>query len=151
MIENMLDKKELPVYGDGKNIRDWLYVEDHNAAVWLIMNRGITGESYNIGGENEWGNIRLVNVLCEITAGETGKPKDYYKRLITFVKDRPGHDRRYAINCDKIKKDLGWHQSLDFRDGLKKTVKWYLGNRDWVNSVKSGEYRAWIDSNYTKR
>ena len=151
MIENMLNGKELPVYGDGKNIRDWLYVEDHNDAVWLIMKKGRTGESYNIGGENEWENIRLVNVLCEIAAGEIGKPKDYYKRLITFIKDRPGHDRRYAINCDKIKKELGWHQSYRFKEGLRKTVKWYLDNRDWVKSVKTGEYKNWIESNYAKR
>jgi len=104
MILNMLDEKPLPVYGDGKNIRDWLYVEDHCSGIWAVLNRGKTGEKYNIGGENEWHNIDLVNKLCEIVAEKLGKPKDYFKRLITFVQDRPGHDRRYAINCDKIKK-----------------------------------------------
>jgi len=147
----MLNDKELPVYGDGKNIRGWLYVEDHNSAVWLIMNREKTGEFYNIGGENEWENIRLVNTLCEVAAGETDKPADYYRKFITFVKDRPGHDRRYAINSDKIKKELGWKQTVYFRDGLRKTVQWYLNNRDWVESVKTGEYRNWIESNYAKR
>jgi dTDP-glucose 4,6-dehydratase len=151
IIENILHQKELPVYGDGKNIRDWLYVEDHNSAVWEIVNHGRTGESYNIGGENEWENIHLVNRLCEILAEEQGKNKEEYKKLITFVKDRPGHDRRYAINCDKLKTELGWKQSLDFDKGLKETVKWYMENREWVNNVQSGEYKKWIKTNYKNR
>ncbi|MCL1947736.1 MAG: dTDP-glucose 4,6-dehydratase, partial [Chitinivibrionia bacterium] len=151
MIENMLEEKPLPVYGDGKNIRDWLFVEDHNSAVWTIMNNGKTGESYNIGGENEWENIKLTNVLCEIVAQVSGKDKDYYKKSITFVKDRPGHDRRYAIDCSKIKKELGWKQDYSFGEGLKKTVEWYLNNRQWVKNVKTGEYKNWIEKNYGKR
>jgi len=151
MIENMLEEKPLPVYGDGKNIRDWLFVEDHNTAVWAIMTGGRLGETYNIGGENEWENIRLVNTLCEVVAAETGKDKEYYKKLITFVKDRPGHDQRYAINCDKLKIELGWKQSLDFESGLRDTVQWYLKNREWIDNIKSGEYLKWIDINYKKR
>jgi dTDP-glucose 4,6-dehydratase len=151
MILNMLDEKPLPVYGDGKNIRDWLYVEDHCSAVWKILTEGEVGETYNIGGENEWENIKLVNRLCEIVANKMGKDKDYYKKLITFVKDRPGHDRRYAINCDKIKNKLGWKQSVDFEKGLEKTVDWYLNNKEWVETVKSGEYKKWVEMNYDKR
>ncbi len=151
IIDNIKNEKNLPVYGDGKNIRDWLYVDDHNSAVWAIVNRGRLGETYNIGGENEWENIRLVNVLCEKMAKLAGKDKDYYKKLITFVKDRPGHDRRYAINCDKIKNELGWKQSFDFDKGLDITLNWYLENREWIDRVKSGEYRNWIETNYTDR
>ena len=151
MILNMKEEKPLPVYGDGRNIRDWLYVDDHNSAVWMIMNRGKTGETYNIGGENEWENIKLVNVLCEKTAARMGKDGDYYKRLITYVKDRPGHDRRYAINCDKLKKEIGWRQSVDFDRGLDRTVAWYLDNTEWIARVRSGEYRKWIEKNYEKR
>jgi len=136
MILNMLDEKPLPVYGDGKNIRDWLYVEDHCSGIWAVLNRGKTGEKYNIGGENEWHNVDLVNKLCEIVAEKLGKPKDYFKRLITFVQDRPGHDRRYAINCDKIKNELGWRQSVTFEEGLNITVEWYLNNEKWVRRVK---------------
>lgn len=151
MILNMMDEKPLPVYGDGKNVRDWLFVEDHSRAVWLIMNRGVPGETYNIGGENEWENIRLVNVLCEKVAHFTGKQKDYYEKLITYVKDRPGHDRRYAINCDKIKRELGWSQSVNFDEGLNRTIEWYMNNQKWVQNIKTGEYRRWIDVNYGKR
>ncbi len=151
MIENMLEEKPLPVYGDGKNIRDWLYVEDHNSAVWTIINKGKTGRSYNIGGENEWENIKLVNILCEIVAEETGKGHEYYKKLITFVKDRPGHDRRYAINCSRLKSELSWMQDYTFDKGLRETVKWYLSNRDWIKQVKSGEYLKWMEKNYINR
>ncbi|OHD66301.1 MAG: dTDP-glucose 4,6-dehydratase [Spirochaetes bacterium RBG_13_51_14] len=151
MIQNIQEEKPLPVYGDGKNIRDWLYVDDHNAAVWLIVNRGNTGETYNIGGENEWENIRLVHVLCEKMADALGKGKDHYKELITFVKDRPGHDRRYAINCDKIKRELGWRQSYDFGKGLDKTIRWYLDNLEWADRVRSGEHRKWMEQNYGER
>lgn len=151
MIENMLEEKALPVYGDGKNIRDWLFVEDHNSAVWEIMQKGNLGETYNIGGENEWGNIDLVNALCELVATEQGKEKDHYKKLISFVKDRPGHDQRYAINCDKLKSKLSWKQSLNFKEGLEKTVKWYLSNRTWIDQIKSGEYLDWMKTNYKER
>jgi dTDP-glucose 4,6-dehydratase len=132
IILNIEEYKNLPVYGDGKNIRDWLFVDDHNSAVWAILNSGRTGERYNIGGENEWENIKLVNVLCEKIAEIKGYEKDYYKRLITFVKDRPGHDRRYAINCDKIKNELGWEQSVSFNEGLDMTINWYLDNMEWI-------------------
>ena len=148
MILNILKEKALPVYGDGRNVRDWLYVEDHCRAVWEILNKGRSGETYNIGGENEWENIKLVNLLCEKIEQLMGKDKDYYKRLITFVKDRPGHDRRYAINCGKIKKELGWKQQYNFEEGLEMTIKWYMNNQDWVNRVRSGEYRQWIEKNY---
>ena len=151
MISNIKDEKPLPVYGDGKNVRDWLYVDDHNSAVWAIINKGKTGETYNIGGENEWENIRLVHVLCEKMAAFFGKDKDYYAKLVTYVKDRPGHDRRYAINCDKIKKELEWRQSLDFDEGLNITIGWYLENAPWVERVRSGEYRKWISKNYEQR
>ncbi|MFP4385213.1 MAG: dTDP-glucose 4,6-dehydratase [Spirochaetia bacterium] len=151
MIENMLAEKPLPVYGDGKNIRDWLYVEDHSAAIWSVATGGKSGETYLVGGENEWENIKLVNVLCEVTADKAGKPGDYYKKLISFVKDRPGHDRRYAVDCSKIKQELGWKQSVTFREGLEKTVDWYLENRQWVESVKSGDYREWMEKNYGLR
>lgn len=151
MILNMIDEKSLPVYGDGKNVRDWLYVEDHCSAIWEIINYGKIGETYNIGGENEWTNIELVNKLCELVAIKKGLDKDYYKKLITFVKDRPGHDRRYAINCDKIKKELGWKQKVSFEEGLSLTIDWYLNNKKWVESVKSGEYKSWLEKNYKDR
>jgi dTDP-glucose 4,6-dehydratase len=151
MIFNMKEGKNLPVYGDGGNIRDWLYVDDHNYAIWLILNKGRTGETYNIGGENEWENIRLVEFLCEKMSDIMGKDGKYYKKLITFVKDRPGHDRRYAINCDKIKSELGWMQSFDFEKGLDAVVRWYLKNEKWIEHVKSGEYMHWIEKCYSNR
>jgi len=151
MIMNIRDGKKLPVYGDGKNIRDWLYVDDHNSAVWAVVNKGRNGETYNIGGENEWENIRLVNTLCEKMAQKMGKEKDYFKSLIEYVKDRPGHDRRYAINCDKIKGELGWKQDYDFEKGLELTIDWYLSNDEWISRVRSGEYRKWIEKNYGNR
>jgi len=151
MILNMIDEKPLPVYGDGKNIRDWLFVEDHAEAIWIILREGSEGQTYNIGGENEWENIRLVNVLCEKMSRRMKKPGDYYKKLITFVKDRPGHDRRYAINCDKIKRELGWSQRVGFDEGLDITIEWYLKNTEWVENVRSGAYRKWIEINYGKR
>lgn len=151
MISNMKQGKPLPVYGDGKNIRDWLYVEDHNSAVWTIMNKGLTGEKYNIGGENEWENIRLLEKLIEIVAEQTGKSLAEIKNTITYVKDRPGHDRRYAIDCSKLKKELGWKQSYTFEDGLKSTVKWYLANEEWISNILSGEYTKWLDKNYNNR
>lgn len=148
MIFNMIDGKKLPVYGDGKNIRDWLYVEDHSTAIWSILTKAETGETYNIGGENEWQNIDLVNRLCDLVAEATETPAEQYRDLITFVTDRPGHDRRYAIDCGKIKNDLGWTQSVTFDQGLRRTIRWYLDNPDWVQSVKSGEYRDWVTKHY---
>jgi dTDP-glucose 4,6-dehydratase len=151
MILNIVDGKPLPVYGDGRNIRDWVYVEDHNRAVWTVMQSGETGESYNIGGDNEWENIRLVETLCDIVAEEIGRDPAETRKLITFVKDRPGHDRRYAIDCSRLKTDLGWSQTVDFTEGLRRTVRWYLEHIDWVEQVRSGEYRAWIEQNYGSR
>jgi len=151
MILNMLEDKSLPVYGDGKNIRDWLFVGDHNNAVWTIMLNGKNGETYNIGGENEWENIKLLNVLIEIVARKSGKDADKIRSLITYVKDRPGHDRRYAIDCSKIKRELGWKQIVGFEKGLERTVDWYLANPQWVESIRSGEYQKWVEMNYGER
>ena len=151
MILNILEEKNLPVYGDGRNVRDWLHVEDHCSAIWEILNKGEAGQTYNIGGENEWENIKLVNSLCEKIGQLQGKDKDYYKRLIAFVKDRPGHDRRYAINCNKIKRELDWRQRFDFEEGLDMTIKWYMNHQDWVDRVRSGEYRKWMEKNYELR
>lgn len=148
MIFNMLNNKPLPVYGDGKNVRDWLYVTDHAQAIWLILNKGSTGETYNLGRENEIENIRLVEMLCVKMAGLLNHPADYFKPLISFVKDRPGHDRRYAINCDKIKRELGWKPATDFTTGLEMTTQWYIDHRDWVENINTGAYRKWIRTNY---
>ncbi len=150
MIFNLQEGKNLPVYGDGKNIRDWLFVEDHCSGIYSIILSGKIGETYNIGGENEWENITLVHKMCSIM--DEIFPNDApHDKLITFVKDRPGHDRRYAINCDKIKNELGWTQSVDFETGLRKTINWYLDNTEWVNNVKSGNYKTWLQKNYDKR
>jgi dTDP-glucose 4,6-dehydratase len=151
MIFNMTEGKPLPVYGDGKNIRDWLYVEDHNTAVWAIMQNGKSGETYNIGGENEWENIKLLNVLIDIVADKAKIEAAKIRDTITYVKDRPGHDRRYAIDCSKLKSCLGWKQSVSFEEGLSRTVDWYLANHKWIDSIRSGEYKNWIDKNYGKR
>jgi len=151
MILNMLEGKPLPVYGDGRNVRDWLYVEDHNSAVWSIAQKGKPGETYNIGGENEWENIKLLNVLIEIVSAKAGLVRDDVMKKISFVKDRPGHDRRYAIDCSKIKRELGWKRSVSFEEGLGRTVDWYLGNRQWVASILSGEYKQWMEKNYAHR
>jgi len=151
MILNMTEGKPLPVYGDGKNIRDWLYVEDHNLAVWKIMSAGKTGGTYNIGGENEWENIKLLDVLIEITAAKTGTSARQIRDTITYVKDRPGHDRRYAIDCSKIKNELGWKQTVTFEQGLERTVDWYIANAKWIDSIRSGEYKKWVETNYEKR
>jgi dTDP-glucose 4,6-dehydratase len=151
MILNMLDGKPLPVYGDGKNIRDWLFVEDHNTAVWAIVNSGRTGEKYNIGGENEWENITLLQRLIDIVAEKAKLDPAKIRNTITYVKDRPGHDRRYAIDCSKLKKELGWKQSVTFEQGLARTVDWYLTNTGWVRNVQSGDYKKWVEKNYTGR
>jgi dTDP-glucose 4,6-dehydratase len=162
IILNALEGKPLPVYGDGKNVRDWLYVEDHCEAVWTILMKGRSGETYNIGGECEKQNIEVVRAICaaleELCPAKENptfrnlqsKIRNYFD-LIAFVTDRPGHDRRYAINCNKIKNELGWRQHYGFEDGLRKTVAWYLKNTEWVNSVRSGDYMNWIKKNYTQR
>ncbi|MGC8979110.1 dTDP-glucose 4,6-dehydratase [Caldisericum sp.] len=126
IITNALQGKPLPVYGDGLNVRDWLYVEDNCSAIDIVLHKGKIGEVYNIGGGNEWKNIDLVNLICEILGELTEKPVEEYKKLITFVKDRPGHDRRYALSIEKIKRELGWNPTEDFRDGMNKTVKWFF-------------------------
>jgi len=151
MILNMLEGKPLPVYGDGRNVRDWLFVEDHAAAVWRIMTAGKAGEKYNIGGRSEWENIRLVRALCAAVARRTGKSPAGYESLITFVKDRPGHDRRYAIDCTKIERELGWRPSMSFEEGLDRTVCWYMEHKEWVDRVRSGTYTDWISKNYQGR
>ena len=151
MLLNMLEGKPLPIYGDGLNVRDWLYVDDHCSGIWAIMQQGRLGETYNIGGENEWTNIDLVHRLCEAVADFQGKELDTFKGLINFVKDRPGHDQRYAINCDKIRNELGWSQSVTFAEGLGETVAWYLNHMDWVKAIQSGEYQRWIEVNYRER
>ena len=151
IINNMLEEKALPVYGKGLNIRDWLYVDDHCRAIWDIVIKGRRGQTYNIGGENEIRNIDIVNILCEKMAEIKGKDKNYYKNLITYVKDRPGHDWRYAINMDKIKEQLDFKLSVTFEEGITKTIKWYLSNQDWINNIKTGEYQNWILKNYGER
>ena len=151
MILNIVDGKPLPVYGDGKNIRDWLYVEDHNRAVWTVMQRGKTGESFNIGGDNEWENLTLVEALCDIVSDEIDRDPAETRTLISFVKDRPGHDRRYAIDCSRLKTELQWKQTVDFAEGLRRTVRWYLQNPAWITNVRSGAYREWVAKNYNRR
>jgi dTDP-glucose 4,6-dehydratase len=151
MILNILEGKPLPVYGDGKNIRDWVHVEDQNNAVWTIMQKGRAGEKYNIGGESEWENIKLLNLLIDIVAKKTNKNADKIRKSISYVKDRPGHDRRYAIDCSKIKGELGWTQTINFHEGLERTVDWYLSNREWIDNIRSGDYQRWIEENYKKR
>ncbi|MBQ7753005.1 MAG: dTDP-glucose 4,6-dehydratase [Treponema sp.] len=150
MISNIKDGKNLPVYGKGDNIRDWIYVEDHNRAVWLIVKNGVTGEKYNIGGENEWQNIKLLHKVIELTAAATGKKVEDVEKTITYVKDRPGHDKRYAIDCTKIKTQLGWKRLMTFEEGLQETVDWYLANSTWIEHIQSGSYKDWISKNYTQ-
>ncbi len=146
MIINMLEGRPLPVYGDGRNVRDWLYVEDHASAIWRIMMSGSIGEKYNVGGRSEWENIRLLRELIGLVAERTGRDRAALEQLITFVKDRPGHDRRYSIDCSKITRTLGWSPSVPFAEGLRRTVDWYLQNPSWVEHVRSGAYREWISS-----
>ncbi len=152
MLLNMLEGKPLPVYGDGMNVRDWLYVDDHCEAIWQILTRGRIGETYNIGGNNESTNIGLIKTLCQVTARLTGKFPAQYEALITYVKDRPGHDRRYAIDASKIARELGWRPAVtDLAVGLAATVRWYLDHPTWVEHVRSGEYRDWMAKNYARR
>ena len=140
MINNMLHKKELPVYGDGKNIRDWIHVDDHNSAVLEIIKKGAIGDTYTIGGETEITNIDLLRKMMDIVTLEMGISKTDLESLITYVEDRPGHDRRYAIDCSKIKNELGWKQSIAFDEGILDTIRWYISNWDWVVNITSGAY-----------
>ena len=148
MINNLLHNKELPVYGDGKNVRDWLYVEDHIQAMDLIFHKGIPGETYNIGGDNEMQNIELVELLCDLTDELLNREKAYGRKLIKYVKDRPGHDQRYAIDASKIKNELNWRPSTKAAAGFRKTVEWYLNNPEWLTKVTSGQYTAYYDNQY---
>ena len=150
MIHNAISGKPLPVYGDGQNVRDWLYVTDHCDAILTVLAGGRPGETYNVGGLNEQKNIDVVNVLCS-TLDELHSAGAPHNRLITYVKDRPGHDRRYAIDCSKIQRELRWAPKESFETGLRKTVEWYLGNSRWVEKIVSGEYREWIKGNYELR
>ncbi len=150
-INNIRHSKPVPIYGKGENIRDWLYVEDHAAAIDLIFHKGKTGETYNIGGHNEWKNIDLILLLCNILYEKLNRAAGTSEKLITFVKDRAGHDARYAIDASKIKNELGWMPSLKFEDGLRKTVDWYLANTDWLDHVTSGAYQHYYDEQYHKR
>jgi dTDP-glucose 4,6-dehydratase len=150
MILNAVEGKPLPVYGDGLNIRDWLYVRDHNTAVWAIMQRGARGQTFNIGGRNELRNIVVVQTICDLVDALAAPLPGGKKRreLITFVKDRPGHDRRYAIDCTKLERELGWRPEESFETGLRKTIRWYLDNPAWIQRVRSGEYQKWIQQHY---
>ena len=148
MIHNIQSMKELPVYGDGKNIRDWLWVEDHASAIDCIFHDGKIGETYNIGGLNEWTNIELVKTICTILDEKLNRTPGTSEQLIKFVKDRAGHDRRYAIDASKIENELGWKPSIEFREGLERTIAWYLNNTAWIENVTSGEYRSYYNEQY---
>ena len=149
MILNALEGKALPVYGDGLNVRDWLYVRDHCTAIWRIMKHGERGETYTVGGNTEMENIRIVEMVCDIIDEIVPAANARSRRnLITFVKDRPGHDRRYAIDCSKLTRELGWRPEESFEAGIRKTIHWYLDHAEWVSRVRSGEYQSWIDAHY---
>ncbi len=148
MINNIRHGKPLPVYGDGQNTRDWLWVVDHAEAIDLIYHEGRNGETYNIGGNNEWKNIDLVHQLCDVMDDLLGQPAGRSRQLITFVKDRPGHDRRYAIDATKIKQELGWGPKVQAEEGLRQTAKWYLDNTSWLERVTSGAYQAYYEKQY---
>lgn len=151
MILNALERKPLPIYGKGLNVRDWLYVEDHCEAIWAVIENGKVGRTYNIGGNNEMTNIAVVDTLCNIVADETGTDPEELLGLKKFVQDRPGHDLRYAIDASRIRDELGWEPKETFDTGIRKTVQWYLRNEEWVQGVRTGEYRKWIDANYGDR
>jgi dTDP-glucose 4,6-dehydratase len=151
MINNIRNNKPLPVYGKGENVRDWLYVDDHAAAIDLIFHRGRIGEKYNIGGFNEWKNIDIVHLLCRIMDRKLGRKDGESASLISFVKDRPGHDLRYAIDAGKLNRELGWKPSLQFEEGLEKTVDWYLQNEEWIRHVTSGDYQHYYEQQYEHR
>ncbi len=151
MIVNAVQGKPLPVYGDGLNVRDWLYVTDHCAAIREVLTRGRVGETYNVGGWNEMTNLEIVHTVCALLDALRPDPAGPHARRITLVRDRPGHDRRYAIDARKLERELGWRPAETFATGIRKTVAWYLDHMDWVERVASGEYRAWLDINYAQR
>ena len=148
MILNALEGKPLPVYGDGLNIRDWLYVRDHCEAICQVLDRGRPGETYNVGGKNEIRNIDVVTTICRKLDALQPSSRGSYERLITYVKDRPGHDRRYAIDPGKIEREIGWQPAETFASGIDKTVRWYLANSEWIAGVRSGAYRQWLQTHY---
>jgi dTDP-glucose 4,6-dehydratase len=150
-IRNLRDGKPVPIYGDGKYTRDWLWVEDHARAIETVYRSGVLGETYNIGGFNEWQNIDLIHLLCRVMDRKLGRPEGESARLITFVTDRPGHDKRYAIDAGKIAAELGWKPSVTFEEGLEKTVDWYLANGEWLEHVTSGAYQAYYEQQYAGR
>ncbi|KAB5488850.1 MULTISPECIES: dTDP-glucose 4,6-dehydratase [Flagellimonas] len=147
-INNIIQKKPLPVYGDGNYTRDWLYVEDHAAAIDLVFHEGRDGETYNIGGFNEWKNIDLTKLLCQLMDKKLNRLEGTSEKLITFVKDRPGHDLRYAIDASKINRELGWKPSVTFEEGLERTIDWYLDNQEWLDHVTSGDYKLYYQKQY---
>jgi len=148
VINNIKNNKPIPVYGKGENIRDWLYVEDHAEAIDIIFHKGIIGETYNIGGENEWKNIDLVRLLCRIMDNRLGRSVGESEKLISFVTDRAGHDLRYAIDSSKIKNEIKWKPKIPVIEGIKQTIKWYLNNQDWINEIISGEYKDYYERRY---
>jgi dTDP-glucose 4,6-dehydratase len=148
IINNILTEKPLPIYGDGKYTRDWLWVKDHAIAIDTIFHNGRDGETYNIGGNNEWKNIDLVEKLCDIMDEQLNRPKGTARQLITFVKDRPGHDRRYAIDASKLTNELGWSPSVKFEEGFRMTIEWYLDNKAWVDRITSGTYQQYYEKQY---
>jgi dTDP-glucose 4,6-dehydratase len=151
LIHNIISRKPLPVYGDGSNVRDWLHVSDHARAIETILKEAAPGAVYNIGGNNEWKNIDIVNLVCDLLDGRLGRAAGENRRLISFVKDRPGHDRRYAIDASRLKQDLGWEPSYTFEKGISETIDWYLANQEWVADVTSGAYRAYCEGQYGGR
>jgi len=150
-INNIITEKPLPVYGKGENVRDWLFVIDHARAIDLIYHEGKNGETYNIGGHNEWKNLDLIKLLCQIMDKKLDREPGTSEKLITYVKDRAGHDLRYAIDASKLQKELGWVPSLQFEEGLEKTVDWYLENKEWINNVTSGDYQKYYKQQYEER
>ena len=150
-IHNIKNNKPLPIYGKGENVRDWLYVVDHARAIDVVFHKGATNETYNIGGFNEWKNIDIVRLLCKVMDRKLGRPEGESEKLITFVKDRAGHDMRYAIDASKIMHELGWEPSLQFEEGIEKTVDWYLANQEWLENVTSGNYQDYYSEQYEKR
>mgnify|MGYP006075228747 FL=1 len=151
IIHNALNDKDLPIYGDGSNVRDWLYVEDHCSAIRCVLETGQVGETYNIGGWNEMSNLEVVHTLCDMLDLQRPKDAGSYRDQITYVTDRPGHDQRYAIDATKIERELGWKPAETFKTGIEKTVAWYLENQSWVENVTSGEYQKWVGKNYQAR